>query len=286
MKETNFNQVILKTALISFVSVIITGILSLSVLTIFSPVSLARFTSSLGLNGVSTYYYERAYQKTGDINTLYHLLNKNIATANEEKIVINFERLFDSGAQKYYDFIDYINEYNLSSSIDPQLKLYVANEDGRLKSRYVTALMRTQKTGLALQMVAQEMLDVTYTSTENTINFLLGAYVSELLYENATLLQYEALELYEYEQGQYQNIIENAHNFYQVVRSLYVLEFDNLHTVQNYFDLGVTCNSLIKIANTLLILDNKLELTFVNKEQLELDMLDYFSQFAQINNQM
>ena len=54
-------------------------------LTIFYPSSLARATSSLGLDKLSIFYYELSYQKTQDVNDLYNLLNKTIIVKDNQK---------------------------------------------------------------------------------------------------------------------------------------------------------------------------------------------------------
>ena len=64
MNSINFNKIIAKTAGITLVCLLVLSLLLISLLTFFNPASLARLTSSLGLNNLSVYYYELSYNKT------------------------------------------------------------------------------------------------------------------------------------------------------------------------------------------------------------------------------
>ena len=257
MQEVNFNKIILKTAITTIISLLILAIISLSLFTYFSPVTLARVASSLGLDNTSIFYYELAYDKSEDINDLYNLLNKTIAVSNEEKIINNFELLYNNGSQNYYNFIAYINQFNLNSTTNNNLKLYLTNEDARLKSRYVTALTRQNFNSVAINFALADLNNENITSINSPINFIINAYFSELISIDASNEFYTQLENYVIGTDPAINLIDISCNFYNNTKIIYLNELNLLASQADRFNMAVFANSLIKIASTLKTLSTK-----------------------------
>ena len=196
INETNYNKIIAKTASITLGCLLLLSMLTLSLFTLFNPISLAKLTSSLGLNSLSVYYYELSYKKTEDINDLYSLLNKTMQIRDYEKIISNFELLYNNGSEEYYILINELNEQVLTNNSINQARMYIVNEDRYLKSRYVSALCRINEKEKALQFAFDDFLNENFTSIEDysKINFVIASYIFELYFFN--LEGYEVFDNY------------------------------------------------------------------------------------------
>ena len=73
-------KLIIKTAIITFVSVILGLALIFTALSFISPKTMSDFTYSLGLEDASCTFAVRAYEKSGDVDDLDTLLIKSLAT--------------------------------------------------------------------------------------------------------------------------------------------------------------------------------------------------------------
>ena len=69
-------KVIIKTAIITFVSVIICTVLAFSLLSIFAPGKMADFTGELGMDKASLSFSVRKYERSDDISDLHTILYK------------------------------------------------------------------------------------------------------------------------------------------------------------------------------------------------------------------
>ncbi|MGD9901340.1 MAG: hypothetical protein AB7S44_02250 [Spirochaetales bacterium] len=274
MEEVNFNKIIGKTAVITLVSILILIIGSLGLITLFSPVTLARFTSSLGLDNASIFYYELAYNKSDDINDLYNLLNKTIAVSNEEKIITNFELLYDNGSTNYYAFIDYINTFNLASTTNNSLRLYLTNEDARLKGRYVLALARKGETTSALDFAIEDLASEQIENIYMPINFIINAYLGELIAQNADSSIYNALRSYEYMSLNI-DMITVCFDYYDIAKAVYDNDINLTAGAEERFQMAVFANGLIKIASTLKTISTKITCP-LTEQQLQTDINSYY----------
>jgi|GEM_PF-5292606 hypothetical protein len=285
MSELKVNNIIVKTAVTTLVSLILFFILVVGSLTLFYPSSLAKASSSLGLEHISVYYYEKAYNKTQDINDLYNLLNKNISLKQNNKIIQNFETLYNNGSNKYYNFIEYINNYNLNTTNNLSLKMYLANEDARLKDRYVKALMQTDNQQKALDFAINDFLNEEFNNMQdyNKINYIVNTYLFSLTNQNANDEAYDVFYSYQYEDNQNINFFYQAFSYYNNIKAIYTQNYQVEATQQERLQLAVTANKLFEIANSLVLLDVKLQLA-EDLQQVRLDMQSYLTHINQLNS--
>jgi hypothetical protein len=258
MSEENYNKIIFKTAGITIGCLLLLSVLSLSLFTLFSPISLAKISSSLGFNNLSVYYYELSYKKTEDINDLYNLLNKTIQIKNDEKIVSNFELLYKDGSGEYYNFVNGINEQVLTNNSNNEFRMHIANEDRYLKSKYVSALYKINQKEKALQFAYNDFLNEEFSSVEDydKINFIITSYIFELNYSSGE--DYNVFD--NYTAGEFENFdfFNTAISYYNNIKNIYLLEYDEQADGNEALKLMVVADKLTQVASTIIFLDEAL----------------------------
>ncbi|MDR0850549.1 MAG: hypothetical protein LBN07_03635 [Christensenellaceae bacterium] len=130
------------------------GLLAL-LLGIFSPITMAKIFD--GVNGnISLYFYKSNYEKTKNINDLYLVVNKSIQFKNDLSIVECFPILLRE--PRYDEFMDFLNENSTKEGTMLQ-KVMLSNEDNRLKSRYVRALVSINMLDEAFRFAVTDLSD-------------------------------------------------------------------------------------------------------------------------------
>jgi hypothetical protein len=272
--QTNYSKVILKTARNTLLGIVVLMIMVIGSLTIFSPVSLAKLTSSLGLDNISIYYYQLNFNKTEDINDLYILLNKAILAENDSIIIDSFETLYDEGNDNYYEFIDYVNDFNLTGTTDFGYKLYLANEDARLKGKYISSLMNEDEFTRALNFSATDFYGESIETINDDINYILGDYLDYLISIDAQESYFQEIKDYSYLEQEPANLIEESFLFYNSARIIFDANYLVTADADANLALGIYANSLIKMLNTLITIDTKtdtsLNVAFLTAERDDL----------------
>lgn len=140
------------------------------------PESLASFYQNIN-KGASLKYYERAYWKNKNINTLYALVDKSIQFERDDMLIKYFPELLSN--ENYLDFIIEANAHNYNEENDISVNLFLLNEDNRLKTRYVKALVKSD---------AQEAFDFAISDLDSAmenigldnINFVCSGLVNNI----------------------------------------------------------------------------------------------------------
>lgn len=233
MTELNINKLIFKTAITTLIGVVVLSIISFIILTLFSPITVARTASSLGLDNISLSYYQKAYDKSQDVNDLYNMLNKAITVNNYSKVVCGFETLYNEGNEDYYDFIDYINNFNLTSVNGMLLKTYVFNEDARLKSHYVNALINNQQTEDALLFAVEDLQTDNLLTEEFRYNFVLGTYLTYLIESGAPGNSFTELENYNYNETNINLMLTTANYVSDLLTAVEYMQTTYLNPTEN-----------------------------------------------------
>lgn len=233
MTELNINKLIFKTAITTLIGVVVFSIISFIILTLFSPITVARTASSLGLDNISLSYYQKAYDKSQDVNDLYNMLNKAITVNNYSKVVCGFETLYNEGNEDYYDFIDYINNFNLTSVNGMLLKTYVFNEDARLKSHYVNALINNQQTEDALLFAVEDLQTDNLLTEEFRYNFVLGTYLTYLIESGAPGNSFTELENYNYNETNINLMLTTANYVSDLLTAVEYMQTTYLNPTEN-----------------------------------------------------
>ena len=133
-------KIIAKTALITFL-VIIMLIGAVGGMFIWlAPETVAKSCESLGFDSLSLKMYERTYKKDKTINNLHRVVNKSILFG-DDKTLIKYYPEFESH-EDYDKFIKALDEANYDEKAKVIVNLKLSNEGNRLKTRYVSALAK------------------------------------------------------------------------------------------------------------------------------------------------
>ena len=81
-------KVVLKTALFTFLSIVVLCLATYFIMLFFFPVQLGDFFYSLGCESVASSLYHRVYEKTDDVGYIYKCLNIEIKQNIERKEVV------------------------------------------------------------------------------------------------------------------------------------------------------------------------------------------------------
>jgi len=284
MEQINLNKIIIKVAIITVIILFFLFGITLSVFTFFYPAKLGEIANSVGLNNISVFYYNKAYEKTGDINDLYRLLNQSIIAKNNEKIITSFESLYADSS--YESFISYINEYYLNTTDNIILKTHLVNEDDRLKNHYIKALFSLNQNDKAMLFMIDDIENTVFNTINdyNKLSFLANSYVYELMQKNALTEEYEIFTSFMVESEEV-NYLLNAINLYNEIKLVYDFELIVREENTNSFKLIVICEHLLNMANTISYLDEVLN-SSVDTGALESHIEDYNIQFELLKNEL
>jgi hypothetical protein len=286
MEQINFNKVIGKAALVSVLVLLFLFGSFIALFTFVYPAKLAEWSHSLGFSGISIFCYEKAYEKSQDVNDLYRLLNATITAKDDEKIIENFEKLYEDNSQNYKQFIAYINNYYMTSTQDVLLQLQVTNEDVRLKRHYVQALVRTSQNEKAFLFVVSDLQQEQFTNITNynSLNFLASDFVFALIQNGSDFAEYERFLLFEVGEVSV-NYVNEALTYYENIKSIYEFNLFVRQENENSFELLVICQHLQKVSTTLLFLNETLD-AGLDETTLQTESSEFESQKNQLLNEL
>ena len=139
------------------------------------PKTLGDFVYSIGLNSYASKLYERDYEKSKDLNSLYSALNLSIKTNDNKKVITLFEKFYSDN--EYYKFVHFINQQNLSLEEEPLIKASLLNEDNYLKNKYVEALIKENNEDKAFLFALNDDLNL-QPEYNNLGNFLYANFLN------------------------------------------------------------------------------------------------------------
>ena len=122
---------------------------------LISPITLAHAYNNINHN-LSIKYYEKAYRRTKDVDDLYNLVNQSIEFKKDKKLVKYFPML--ESHDKYEALIKYIDTRNYDSESSLESNVFSSREDNRLKTRYVSVLIKTDPEA-AFDYAYQDMMN-------------------------------------------------------------------------------------------------------------------------------
>ena len=108
---------------------------------LFSPITLAHMYNNINHN-LSLKYYEKVYLKSKELDDLYNLVNKSIEFDNDDKLVKYYPIL--ESHEDYDELIAYLDKTNYDANDTVESNLFRSKEENRLKSRYVSALVKSK----------------------------------------------------------------------------------------------------------------------------------------------
>ena len=142
---TTLNKIILKTAVAGLIWTAVVFSYGLGIFAICFPSVMTDFYVATGDKRLSALYSERSYKRNPNINNLYFALDKFILAKNNAKIIEYSEKLFEN-KETYYSIVDQVSEFKRDRAAgDPITLGYLCNEDDRLRSSYIGALIKRGK---------------------------------------------------------------------------------------------------------------------------------------------
>ena len=182
---------IVKTVGITLSAILIVSSFILGIISFFSPITLARFTESIGLTDVAISYYEKQYKNTGDLYDLVNLvfkLDPEKNTTDCELYSLAFfkhsghsEYLMTTGATKFGSeakaceyfygklcFAEYYNG-NITKAVKvgekhiKKFSSYAKTEDGEVFDNPITTLISIKgrlMTVVQLQTIESKLIDI------------------------------------------------------------------------------------------------------------------------------
>ena len=154
----NYTPIIIITIVMTFV-IIFTSVWLLCAHLI--PAKVGDIAYKLNLNEYALKLYERDYDSSGDINSLYMALNVSIKIENDDKVIELFEEFYDR--DEYYEYVQLVNEDNLKQQISPVIKSTMLNEDNALKNSYIKSLINKNKDFEAFDFAVRESFNMNPT---------------------------------------------------------------------------------------------------------------------------
>ena len=148
-------QIVVKTALATFIIAFATFSYGLFILGYISPITMAKFTDTLGASNASGMYYERVFARDRTPKNLYLVLNSYIVAQNHRKILTFAEELFEWPDGAYEDIVAEVNLAGRAGASNKSELLLWSNEDNRIKSTYAAACLFTGRDTVALARLGE-----------------------------------------------------------------------------------------------------------------------------------
>ena len=154
MGDNNYKKSIVKSAVVTFViMVVLFAIFSTVMLLGFTRVS-ADFVYSLGMNRLASSLYAREYEKSGDLYYCYKSLCVKIKISDNYGIVKTYEKFV--GDEKSDEFIANIDTKNKTLNIGILEKSTILNEGDYLRHKYIQALMQIDRVDDAFELATAD----------------------------------------------------------------------------------------------------------------------------------
>jgi len=133
------------------------------------PAKVGEIAYKVNLNSYALKLYQREYDKTGDIDSLYMALNIAVKIKNDDKIIELYETFEDN--ENYNSYIHFVNGENLKLEIEPVIKATLINEDNSLKNSYIQSLINKHNDTTAFKFALEDKLNMNPTY-DNLGNYL------------------------------------------------------------------------------------------------------------------
>ena len=148
--SVNYKNVIGKTILISFISVLVAlGIFVTIMFCAFTRVT-ANFIYDLGLDRWASQLFYNVYEKDGDISSCYKALSISIRIDDSDRVIKYYKTLISD--EDYADFISDVEGANKNLNVGVLEKSRLLNEKDYLRDNYISAMKKTGKIEDAFQL--------------------------------------------------------------------------------------------------------------------------------------
>lgn len=166
----DIKKFILHWCLITLGILITLSFIVLFAISIFSPISMAKFCYNLGFDQLETFFYLKDYEKSGDISSLYKVVVNDYNLKKYDDVEKYYEELENN--VQYSQFIEFINEQNQSINTTNLNKSALLNEDSYLKNRYVLSLVYQSKWDKAFTYAVDNFVDYENYTLRDGGNYL------------------------------------------------------------------------------------------------------------------
>ena len=157
------NRIIVKTSAITLCAALFTLAYGLVIFGWMFPRVMMDFSVSLGAHNAAGMYSERVYNRKKTPENLYLTLDKYIKAGNHKKVITVGNKFFNLEYEDYSRVIAEVNAYWEAKADGNKLNLLQwGNEDNRIKSAYVMALLQTGKKDVAAGKLNEQLFNARY----------------------------------------------------------------------------------------------------------------------------
>lgn len=151
----NYTPLIIVSIILSFV--IIVGSVWVLMANL-KPAKVGALAYKINWNGYALKLYEREYNKTGNLDSLYMALNISIKTGKDDKVIELYDKFSDN--ENYNSYMVFVNSENLKEDTNPIIKSTLLNEDNYLKNCYIQSLLNKHEDQTAFNFALSENLNM------------------------------------------------------------------------------------------------------------------------------
>jgi len=163
-RRPTFTQVVFKTSLITLFVAFVSFSYGVALFGLLFPLPMAHINVTIGAHNAAGMYFEREYNRSKKPDDLYNALDNYIVSHNNNKVIKLGGKFLDRSVVSQTDYtriIGYVNERWAQEAGTSKYNLVSwANEESRIKSAYILALMRKGESNEALSKL-EDWLDET-----------------------------------------------------------------------------------------------------------------------------
>ena len=136
----NYTPLIVVSIILTFVMIVASV---WAILANLKPAEVGALAYKVNWNSYALKLYERDYEKTGDIDSLYMALNISIKLKNDDKVISLFDTFSDN--ENYGSYMLFVNSENKKEDVNSIVKATLLNEDNYLKNCYIQSFLNHHK---------------------------------------------------------------------------------------------------------------------------------------------
>ncbi len=255
-------KVILKTALVTFLCILIVFGGAVSGFVLFAPKTVAQSCENLGLNNLSLQMYQRSYEKEKDVQTLHTLVSKSISFKNGSSVIKYYPKL--ESHKDYNQYIAALDKANFDKDAKVLVNLKLSNEDNRLKTRYV-AYLSDKDFAKSFDYAVADIYDI--DTQELYTNFCIIGLVNNIDADNISLFTTS-------ENSYGKALCEKIKELKEALATRYAAMTD-----ASIYDKAVTSSILVDILQFMLYLESKSAATSYDKVALTNELQAIFADY-------
>lgn len=166
-RPPTMKEVIIRTSAMTLFVAILTLAYGLTVFGWMFPRVMVDFSVSIGAHNAAGMYSERVYNRDKTPENLYLTLDRYIKAGNHKKVTSVGTKFFNLEPEDYKRVINEVNAHWEAEAAGNKLKLLQwGNEDNRIKSAYIRALLREGKKDIAASKFDEQLFNARYNTPD------------------------------------------------------------------------------------------------------------------------